>query len=271
MIHYRTMSIPDFLDLARQFDGSHVRAIALTGSHARGEAGPYSDIDLVRFVDDGAGDLPGHGSHLIDGVLVVVSNATPDRVERWFTEPGEAVKSIGGMRKARPLIDRASYFAAIQARAHTFVWTPELQVLADREASEAMVGWIEEAHKSLEGLRRQDPGRLLNGLFGLTYGLSSVMQLHLGVLLSGDNGFYDEVAMAVGVDTPWTHLRAVAFGVAEVHGRPPSLRERVVAGLALYVMTAELLDDAILPEHRPLIEATVERINQQMERAYHGE
>ncbi|RIK36187.1 MAG: hypothetical protein DCC55_28090 [Chloroflexi bacterium] len=265
------MPTPDFQHLAHQFDDPSVHAIGLMGSHARGEAGPHSDIDLVRFVADGAGDLPGHGSHLIDDALVVVSNATPDRVERWFTEPAEAVKSIVGLRQAKSLIDRSGYFAGLQARAQAFVWTPELQAAADREASEAMVGWIEEAHKGLEGLRRQDPGRLLNGLFGLTYGLSNVMQLHLGVLLSGDNGFYDEVAAAVGVDSLWTHLRAVAFGVAEVHGRPPSLRERVVAGLGLYVTTAELLDDAILPEYRPLIEATVERINQQVERAYHGE
>lgn len=265
------MSTPDFLDLAHQFDAPSVRAIVLMGSHARGEAGPHSDIDLVRFVDEAATDLPGHGSHLIDGALVVVSNVTPERVESWFTEPAEAVKSIVGLRQARPLIDRAGYFAAIQVRAQNFTWTPELQAQADRAASEAMVGWIEEAHKGLEGLRRQDPGRLLNGLFGLTYGLSNVMGLHLGVLLSGDNGFYDEVAAAVGVDTLWTHLRGVAFGVVEVHGRPPSLRERVVAGLGLYVTTAELLGDAILPEYYPLVAATVERINQQVERAYHGE
>jgi hypothetical protein len=214
------MSTPDFLDLAHQFDDPSVRAIVLMGSHARGEAGPHSDIDLVRFVDESAGDLPGQGSHLIDGALVVVSNAAPERVERWFTIPAEAVKTIVGLRQARSLIDRAGYFAVIQARAQAFVWISELQVQADREASEAMVGWIEEAHKGLEGLRRQDPGRLLNGLFGLSYGLSNVMGLHLGVLLSGDNGFYDEVAGAVGLDTPWTHLRAVAFGVAEVHGRP---------------------------------------------------
>jgi hypothetical protein len=265
------MSTPDFLDLAHQFDDPSVQAIVLMGSHARGEAGPHSDIDLVRFVDSRSTDLPGHGSHLIDGALVVVSNVTPKRVEQWFSEPAEAVKAITGLRQARPLIDRDSYFAAIQARAQAFVWTPELQAQADCEASEAMVGWIEEAHKGLEGLRRQDPGRLLNGLFGLSYGLSNVMGLHLGVLLSGDNGFYDEVAAAVGLDTSWAHLRAVAFGVAEVHGRPPSLRERVVAGLALYVTTAELLGNAILPEHRPLIDATLERINQQVERAYHGE
>jgi hypothetical protein len=261
----------DFQRLAHRFDAPAVQAIVLMGSHARGEAGPYSDIDLVRFVEEGAGDLPGSGSHLIDDTLVTISNVEPGKVESWFTDPREATKTITGLRQARALIDRGDYFAAIQARAHAFVWTPELQAKAAEQVSQDMVGWIEEAHKGLEGLRRQQPGRLLNGLFGLTYGLSQVMQLHLAVLLSGDNGFYDEVATAVGADTLWVHLRAVAFGVAEVHGRPPSLRERVVAGLGLYATTAELVDAALLPADRPLVEATVRRINQSVERAYHGE
>jgi hypothetical protein len=261
----------DVIELARQFDGPGVRAIALLGSRARGDAGPYSDVDLVRLVDAGAAELSGRGSYLLDDQLVVVSNLEPAAVERCFTEAEEAVRSIAGLRQARPLLDSAGEFAALQARALAFVWTSELQAQANAAASEQLVGWIEEAHKGLEGLRRQDPGRLLNGLFGLSYGLSAVMQLQRGVLLSGDNGFYDEVAAAVGPTSPWVQLRAVAFGVAEVHGRPPSLRERVVAGLGLYVATAELLADILLPEHRPLVEATVELINRSVERAYHGE
>jgi len=36
--------------LAGQFDGPQVRALVLMGSHARGTAGPYSDVDLVRIM-----------------------------------------------------------------------------------------------------------------------------------------------------------------------------------------------------------------------------
>lgn len=261
----------NFDALARQFDDAAVLAIALTGSHARNDAGPYSDVDLVRFVQAGAGDLAGGGSHLIDGALVVVNNVEPATVETWFTQPQEAVKTIGGLRQARALIDRHGAFAAIHARAHNFVWTPELQANANAWASEQMVGWIEEAYKGLEGLRRYDVGRLLNGLHGLTWGLTWVMQVQRGVLLSGDNGVYDEVAAAIGPDSLWTNVRAVAFGVADVHGRPPSLRERVVAGLGLYVLTVDLLGEAIQPEHAQLVGETVRLINARLEGAYHGE
>ena len=261
----------DFLTLAQHFDAPDVQAIVLMGSHARGDAGPYSDVDLVRFVAEGQGALAGAGSHLIDGVLVVVSNVTPSQVEPWFNEPTQAVNTMTGLRTARVLLDRQATFAPIQARAQAFVWTETLQVKADLWASEQMVGWIEEVHKGLEGLRRRDPGRLLNANFGLSWGLSSVMKVQRGVLIAGDNGFFNGVAAVVGADSLWSQLCAIAFGVAAVHGRPPSLRERVVAGLHLYVETADLLGAALQPEHAPLVAETVALINAAIEDAYHGE
>lgn len=261
----------NFVFLAQPFDSPSVNAIVLMGSHARGDAGPYSDVDLVRFVTEEAAELAGAGSHLIDGVLVMVSNVTPSQVERWFTEPEQATNTIAGLRTARPLLDRDATFAAIQARAQAFVWDAELQRKADLWASEQMVGWIEEVHKGLEGLRRRDPGRLLNASFGLSWGLSSVVKVQRGLLLSGDNGFFAEGANAVGPESLWSQLRAVAFGVAEVHSHPPSLQERVVAGLHLYTLTAELVSPALQPEHIPLIVETVSLINRELEQAYHGD
>lgn len=258
-----------FATLAQNFDGPGVKAIVLMGSHARGDAGPYSDVDLVRFVDEQHQELAGVGSHLIDDTLVVVSNVAPPETETWFTRPDIAVKTIGGVRCAQILLDRDETFATLQARAQAFTWNENLQGQADRWASEQMVGWIEEMHKCLEGLHRDDVGRMLNGLFGGTFGLSQVLQVQRGVLLSGDNGFYAEVAAAIGVDSLWVQLRGIAFGVLEVAGRPPSLRARVAAGLRLYVVTAELLGNALQPEHAPLIQQTVNLINEQLEDLYH--
>jgi Nucleotidyltransferase domain len=263
-------SLPDFYALAQRFDAAGVKAILLMGSHARGQAGPYSDVDLVRLLAKDA-EVPGVGSYLIDDHLVVVSNVTPAAIEGWFSDPLEATNNIVGVRAARALIDRDDTFAPIQARAQAFRWDEELQLRADHWASEQMVGLIEEAHKGLEGLRRRDPGRLLNGIFGLSHLLSRVVQVQRGILISGDNGFYADVAAAVGLDSLWVQLRAIAFGVEEVHGRPPSLREKVVAGLHLYVATAELVSESLQPAQEPLVQATVQRINNDLERAYHGE
>ncbi|MCB0061314.1 MAG: nucleotidyltransferase domain-containing protein [Caldilineaceae bacterium] len=257
--------------LIHRFHHPTVTAIALFGSHARGDAGPYSDIDFIRFVNSDEADPPGSGSHLIDDTLVVVTNYTPSTVNRWFTDPTAAVQVIAGLRQAKPLWDPNGEFARLQARAHAFTWTDELQVKADLWASEQMVGWIEEVHKGLEGLHRQDVGRLLNASFGLSWGLAGVVKVQRGVLFYSDNNVIDQVMASVGVDTLWSQLCAISFGVGEVHDRPPSLRERVVAGLHLYTVTAELLSTAIQPEHVTMVRRTVDRINIDLEDAYHGE
>lgn len=131
-----------------------------------------------------------------------------------------------------------------------------MQARANVYASQQMVGWIEEVHKGLEGLRRADVGRLLNARFGLSWGLSRVVQVQRGLLLSGDNAFFEAVEAAVGLDTEWTRLRRAAFGLESGLNPPPPLRDQVVAGLCLYVATAALLAEALQPADAPLIEQT---------------
>lgn len=254
---------PDFAALARLFDGAGIRAIALMGSYARGASGQFSDVDLVRFVEDEpAPSTLASGSELIDDRLVVVSDTSPAEVETWFSNPDAVVKVIAGLRVARALADRDGYFAAIQERARAFVWDAAMQARADVWASQQMVGWIEEVHKGLVGIRTGDIGRMLNARFGLSWGLSRVMQIQRGVLLSGDNVFYDELTTAIGPQSEWVSLRRSAFGIEGEHGHAPTLREQVIAGLQLYVVTAELLTAVLQPADAPLVAATVRRIHE---------
>ncbi len=229
------------------------------GSHARGDAGPYSDVDIVRFLA-GPGALPDDGTHYVAGRLVVAGSVAPEQVERWFSDPAEATKNIVGLRAALPLLERARRLAALIARARAFRWDAEMQARADAWAGEQMVGWIEEMHKSLEGLRRGDTGRLLNGLHGGTWGMASVMQVQRGVLLSGDNGFYDAVRETVGKNTLWSRLLAEAFGAEEAS----TLRGRTVAGLRLYMETARLLDIVLPPRSQALVRQAVSKIEAEL-------
>ncbi|MBI3959571.1 MAG: nucleotidyltransferase domain-containing protein [Chloroflexi bacterium] len=237
------------------------QAIALLGSYARGDAGPFSDVDLLFLLPAGAAK-PERNTFLIDGYLVVVTAVTPEQIDGWFTEPEQAVNVVAALRDAIPLQDPDSLFAAVQSRAHAFAWTAELQAKADRYASRAMVGWIEESHKGLEGLRRNDTGRLLNARFGLSWGLAGLMRVQRGILGNSDNGFYDDVRNALGRESRWSRLLSTTFGAATSASALFSLHEEVIAGLRLYCETTRLLADALQPEDRPLIESTVARIEQ---------
>lgn len=251
----------DLVRLAQSFLHPGVVAVALLGSHARGDAGPESDVDLLRLTaaDPPADEMPDDaGSHLRNGRLVVVSDAGPAALDGYFQHPQQAVSTIQGLRTGRALLDSDGHFARLQGRARAFVWDAAMQERANRYVSRQMVGWVEEVLKGVQGLRTGHVGRLLNARFGLSWGLTDVMQVYHGVLAQGDNHVYAQVRAAVG-DPRWLQLHAQAFAVADHHG---GLATQVAAGLQLYILTVRLVDDAIRPQDRPLIDHAVAAIRQ---------
>ena len=244
----------DYDALASRFLVDGVCSIALMGSHARGDSGRYSDIDIVRFWQV---SKPREAStYLIENHFVVVSNVSPNEVEAWFTSPEMATECIKGVTLSKILWDRDGYFEKLKKRAESFVWDSEMQARANASVSLMMVGLIEEVQKALEGRRRNDPGRLLNGKHGLTWWLLKVMRIQKGILLSGDNGAYPEVLARMGEESEWSSLCKDAFGVV---GRA-SLQSEIEAGLKLYALTAELLADVLEPTDKAMINEVVNRI-----------
>lgn len=246
-------------DLVRRFAGEGVQALALFGSHARGDAGPWSDVDVVRFL---AANAPAWEveTHLLADRLVVVSSVTPAAVESWFTAPEEATHAIVGLRQAQALFDPAGVFAALQARAHAFTWDAAMQTRADQWAGRQMVGWIEEAHKGLEGLRRGDVGRLLQARHGLSWGMLRVLIVQHGIVLASENDLLAALATAMAREDALLDLLTAAFGMAGVDGTPPSLRAQVIAGLQVYVQIAEHLAPHLAPDAAALIMHVAEHI-----------
>ncbi len=258
------MNLPVPLEqLIQRFDAPGVHALVLMGSYARGEAGPFSDIDVVRLTD--GSELPGAGSYLVDGYLVVVSDVAPGRVERWFSDPEVTTDTIMGARRAQALLDRDGYFSGIQAHARAFVWDQTMQARANHQASAMLVGWIEEVHKGLAGLQHNDIGRLLNARHGLSWGLGRVMKVQRGMLMSGDNALYAELNRAMGQQSEWVRLHSTAFGIENEEGIAPTLSEQVRAGLRLFILTAELLASVLRMEDRPLITHTIQLIRNELD------
>jgi hypothetical protein len=251
---------PDFDGLVRRFRRPGLGAVALMGSFARGDAGQFSDVDLVLFTGSEEKERTDPESHRVEGRLVVVSEVTPGELERWFSEPELATACLGGLRDARALWDPEGTLRMVQERARRFVWDSFMQTKADAYASRRMVDWIEEVHKGLEGLRTGDVGRLLNARYGLSWGLTQIMRVQRGVILSGDNDSYPAVAESLGPDSDWTRLSRKAFGI---EGTEP-LDGQVRAGLRLYALSARLLADVLEPADRDMIEHTVQLLEGQM-------
>jgi hypothetical protein len=135
-----------------------------------------------------------------------------------------------------------------------------MQEKANQWVSQQMVGGVEEVHKGLEGLVDGHIGRLINARHGLSWGMNQVVAVYKGVLLSGDNGFWDEVAAADGVPAEWVVLRSQAFAVNGLDHPSPALRQQIKAGLELYALTAQLVAPALQKGDSELVENTVTRI-----------
>ena len=249
------MCLPDFSAFIDRFKAPGIQAIALMGSFARGDAGRFSDIDLVQFTREQGETESDAQTHIINDRLVVVSEVTPDAVNDWFSKPEVASECIKGVQIAKSLWDVEGYFREVQMRARRFVWDASMQRKADRWASQELVGWAEEVHKGLEGLRTGHVGRLLNARHGLSWGLTNVMRVQRGVLMSGDNNSYLEVVASLGEGTEWVKLSERVFGLRE-----QDLANQVRSGLKLYILTVRMLADHLDPNSRQVIDSTVAHI-----------
>ena len=250
---------PDFDALATRFRAPGIVALVLMGSYARGDAGLFSDVDLVRFHAQGVASGSAE-THFTGGNFVVVSDAYPEQIEDWFQDPEQASTTIAGLRSAQPLWDPDGFFSAIQARANAFTWDAKMQARADTWASSQMVGWIEEAQKGLAGLKTGHEGRLLNARFGLTWGMVKVLRVQSGILISGDNGAYPELITFIGPDSRWSVLSRRAFGMDGAS----ALAGQVEAGLRLYAHTAELLAGILKPDDWRMVAEVVRRIEAEL-------
>lgn len=226
----------------------NIQAIGLMGSYARGEGKKYSDVDIVCFLKSHA---EGKESiiEMIDEKYFVTSYVHPNDVDEYFTCPEKATEYIQGLKKVKVLWEQNNYLRRLKERADNFHWNDTLQKQANEYASKQLVGWVEEVHKALQGLISNDNGRMLNGIFGLTYGLFNVIRVQKGIMLEGDNSFYDKVVGYYPPESKFKKLSATAFGLKG----STTFKERVVAGLLLFDEVTDDLIDILENENRDII------------------
>ncbi len=245
--------------IARQFYETSLHGIAMMGSRARGDAQPYSDIDLVCLIKEDT--APDPDTHYVDEQLVVVSYVTLDQTEQWFIEPKQIIEVISNLRQANILIDEQGIYTELQQRARQFQWKDEHQTRANAYVSNELVGLIEEVHKALNCLNDYHAGRFINATHGLAWGLTYIMLVYHGVLSDGDNGLIIGAQYAVGRDSEWSKLHRLTYGILSSMESPPTRENRLRASLNLYKQTYEMCKNVCTSEHQKLIGKTISLID----------
>ena len=241
--------------LAQELVDENTEALGLTGSHARGDAGVYSDVDLWHFVRRLPADpLAGYTLRMTQGRLLSISVRRLAEEAALMDAPATAFAVVPGFRQMRALHDPQGALAQVIARARAFEWAA-LRPAAARQASYELCGNAEEVGKLLAALAQGDEHMALFWLNALLPGLLRAVTLGLGLLVETENRQLQQLQAAVGVESEWSQALRASLGLP-----PADVATRVRAGLRLYRATAALLAPKLQPEHAPVVAATLAHI-----------
>jgi len=180
-------------------------AVVLTGSYARGDASPYSDLDLVVL-----GEGQEHYERR-DGVLVVVHRTNEADIRQSFSNVTAVGWVIPGWRDAKILYDSQGIAAQLQRAAHAWTWQAVDAAACDRYVAQELAGFAEEVQKLAHGLQRG--ARLMAAVQRnvLVLRLAGIMAVHKRLLYGTENRLWDLLAAEMGA--PWASLQAQAMGL----------------------------------------------------------
>ncbi len=229
--------------------------LGLTGSLARGEGTPLSDVDLLCFYPQPPVEESQRYRLVVRrGWLVSLSGTTAAEKTASLARPQEAVWAVPGLRQMRILFDPLGELALLKQAADDFLWQP-LQAEANIRASWDLMGYAEEVHKVVSGLAHGKASSALYGSLGLVLGLSRAAAYQRGLFIRSDNDFLAQVLEEIGAASAWSSALQVAAGFTAA-----TVWERAEASLRLYVETASLFDGIIAEVDRPVIDLALATI-----------
>ncbi|MCL4561004.1 MAG: nucleotidyltransferase domain-containing protein [Chloroflexi bacterium] len=223
--------------------------IALTGSYARGKAGPFSDVDLYCFLETlPEREIDRYNLLIRNRLLISVTTTSLAAKREELSRPETAIWVVPGLRQARIISDRDGAIAALVQQAKSFDWEV-LRPQAEVYASYMVMGDAEEVHKILNAIANQDAGAASYATQGLILGLVKAVAVYRGVMIQSETSYFSEVEEAVGVDMGWSRQLRLAMGLEEASSPESPVMQRAAAALRLYEETARLLEPILLDEH----------------------
>ncbi len=228
-------SLPsEFLSqLIAELDDEAVTAIILHGSYARGDAiPPYSDIDLVRILQETPERKQLKCFIWYDGYLLNLSSRPLSLYKEWLTIPQEAIFRLSTIQDAHILLDKDGTFRAFQQETLNWRWEP-LQEAANRYASQLIVELSETILRTLGALQFQRTVMLVQRIIlHILPGVTKAIAVQRGILIKG-NTYLQQVQETLGVDSAWTRYYMHVAEIA-IDGIPTTMEARSIAAIWLY-------------------------------------
>jgi hypothetical protein len=149
-------------------------AAVLVGGHARGDAGPESDVDVLAVGPRTyACRLERRG-----GLIVSVTSRSSKAYRMELADPGSVCAAVPGWQGAGVLHDPAGTAASLIEDAGAWSWE-SLEGRCDAWVAEEICALVEEAHKLASSLR---DGRRVTATAQRSVHLAEVMAVHRRIL-----------------------------------------------------------------------------------------
>lgn len=195
-------------EVAEELAGDGAEAVVLVGSHARGDARPDSDVDVLAVG-------PREFSYRLErrGGLLISTSSRPLRAYRAeLKDPRFVCSAVPGWREAVPLHDPEGLATALIHEAQEWRWGP-LEERCDGWVAGEITSLAEEIHKLVAALR-------IEGLSGaaiqrslLAIRLAPILAVHRRILYGSENRLWDLLSEAMGKE--WRRAQHAALGLGD--------------------------------------------------------
>ena len=227
------------------------RAVVLAGSHVRGDAHAYSDIDLIAILpraippDERPRGLQPY--RIREGHLVSLACETSASVRAAFRDPERVTTFVPGWREAIVLADASGIAARLKRAAQGWAWD-SIADECDRYVAGSITGLAEEVHKLAGTLAEGNVHAAAAQRSILAVWLAGIMAVHHHILFGTDNVLWDLIGVRMG--PRWRRAQSAALSE---HGE--SLEESCRAALGLYALAAAEARPLLSREQRTVVDA----------------
>jgi predicted nucleotidyltransferase len=225
-----------------------VRAIVLLGSAGRGEATPWSDLDIERWVENETDRREDEVSLLGDRLLIIHTRIVKD-VLAELESPERAIWAVPAYRNMRLLHDPYGDAAFVGERAGRFEW----QALRDSAIGATRLNLAKSAEfvfKLRAATEHRDEGSALHATVALAGRCARAVAVARGVLVRTENEYYAKVWDVAG--DAWKREHRAALGLDR-----GGTFAQALAACRLYVETLRVLDDALDEHTREIVARAV--------------